>query len=47
MIIVVRGASYKEDLYTLRSYIEEVKPVLIAVDGGERMPCSKTVTGPI
>lgn len=34
VIIVVRGVSYKEDLYALRSYIEEVKPVLIAVDGG-------------
>lgn len=34
VIIVVRGASYKEDLFALRFYIEEVKPVLIAVDGG-------------
>jgi uncharacterized membrane-anchored protein len=33
-LIVVRGKDYQEDLLTLRSYINEVKPVIIAVDGG-------------
>ncbi len=33
-LIVVRGSSYKEDLYAIKSYIEDVKPVLIGVDGG-------------
>ncbi|MEA1960231.1 MAG: putative cytokinetic ring protein SteA [Bacillota bacterium] len=34
VLIVVRGASYKEDLRTISSYIQEQKPVLIGVDGG-------------
>lgn len=34
VLIVVRGKDYKADLATLRSYIDEVKPVLIGVDGG-------------
>lgn len=34
VLIVVRGYDYKEDLKALRSYIREVRPVLIAVDGG-------------
>lgn len=33
-LIVVRGQNYKEDLAAVSSYIEEVKPVLIGVDGG-------------
>ncbi len=33
-LIVVRGHDYKRDLTALRSYIREVKPVLIGVDGG-------------
>ena len=33
-MVVVRGEGYKEDLSSLRSYIADVKPVLIAVDGG-------------
>ena len=33
-LIVVRGYDYKADLRILRSYIREVKPVLIGVDGG-------------
>lgn len=33
-LIVVRGYGYKQDLKALRSYIREVKPVLIGVDGG-------------
>jgi len=33
-LIVVRGKNYKDDLSVIRSYIEEIKPVLIGVDGG-------------
>ncbi len=34
VLIVVRGSSYKEDLKTINSYINDEKPVLIGVDGG-------------
>ena len=34
VLIVVRGSSYKEDLRTISSYIQDQKPVLIGVDGG-------------
>ena len=34
VLVVVRGSNYREDLAALRSYITEVKPVLIGVDGG-------------
>lgn len=34
VLIVVRGYDYKEDLRTLRSYIRDVKPILVGVDGG-------------
>jgi uncharacterized membrane-anchored protein len=34
VLVVVRGYDYKEDLGALRSYIREVRPVLIGVDGG-------------
>jgi len=33
-LIVVRGHDYKEDLHAIKSYIAEVKPVLVGVDGG-------------
>lgn len=33
-LIVVRGQNYREDLTIIRSYIDEVRPVLIGVDGG-------------
>ena len=33
-LVVVRGHDYKHDLKTLRAYIREYDPVLIAVDGG-------------
>jgi uncharacterized membrane-anchored protein len=33
-LVVVRGYHYKEDLVALRSYIREIRPVLIGVDGG-------------
>ena len=34
VLVVVRGHDYKHDLKTLRPYINEFRPVLIAVDGG-------------
>jgi len=34
VLIVVRGHDYKRDLMALKSYIREIKPVLVAVDGG-------------
>lgn len=33
-LIVVRGQNYKDDLIAIKSYIEDVRPVLIGVDGG-------------
>jgi uncharacterized membrane-anchored protein len=34
VLIVVRGIDYREDLAHLRSYVREIQPVLIGVDGG-------------
>ena len=34
VLIVVRGEGYKEDLAMLRDYLRDVRPVLLAVDGG-------------
>jgi uncharacterized membrane-anchored protein len=34
VLIVVRGQDYKQDLSTIISYIEEMKPILVGVDGG-------------
>ncbi|MBW3536302.1 MAG: hypothetical protein KY395_00850 [Actinobacteria bacterium] len=34
VLVVVRGHDYRADLEALRGYIGEIKPVLIAVDGG-------------
>ncbi|OYD09986.1 putative cytokinetic ring protein SteA [Paludifilum halophilum] len=34
VVAVVRGTNYKKDLKAIRSYIREVRPVLLAVDGG-------------
>lgn len=34
VLVVVRGHNYKADLEAIISYIEEVKPVLVGVDGG-------------
>lgn len=34
VLVVVRGKDYKIDLMTIKSYIDEVKPILIGVDGG-------------
>ncbi|NLM52559.1 MAG: hypothetical protein GX197_07040 [Firmicutes bacterium] len=33
-LVVVRGKSYREDLKAIKHYLDEIKPVLIAVDGG-------------
>ncbi|MGQ9512703.1 putative cytokinetic ring protein SteA [Thermodesulfitimonas sp.] len=33
-LVVVRGFNYKEDLQAIRPYINEMRPVLIGVDGG-------------
>jgi uncharacterized membrane-anchored protein len=33
-LVVVRGHDYRRDLRTLRPYIREYRPVLVAVDGG-------------
>jgi len=33
-LVVVRGKDYKKDLLAIQNYINEVKPVLIGVDGG-------------
>jgi uncharacterized membrane-anchored protein len=34
VLIVVRGNDYKEDLTAIKTYIDEVRPVLVGVDGG-------------
>ncbi|NPV28556.1 MAG: hypothetical protein HPY58_02655 [Firmicutes bacterium] len=33
-LIVVRGQGYREDILAIKPYIDEVKPVLVGVDGG-------------
>ena len=34
VLIVVRGTTYRSDLRALRAYIDDVRPVLVGVDGG-------------
>jgi uncharacterized membrane-anchored protein len=34
VLVVVRGVDHKKDLHALRPYVRDMKPVLIAVDGG-------------
>jgi uncharacterized membrane-anchored protein len=34
VVVVVRGQNYREDLTIVKSYIDDVNPVLIGVDGG-------------
>jgi uncharacterized membrane-anchored protein len=34
VLLVVRGVDYREDLAHLRSYVREIRPVVIGVDGG-------------
>lgn len=34
VLVVVRGYDYKEDLVALRSYVREMQPLLVGVDGG-------------
>jgi uncharacterized membrane-anchored protein len=33
-LIVVRGTTYRSDLRALRAYIDDVRPILVGVDGG-------------
>ena len=34
VLVVVRGQDYKRDLITIKNYIDEIKPILVGVDGG-------------
>ena len=34
VLVVVRGQNYREDFTTIKSYVDDVNPVLIGVDGG-------------
>ncbi|OEF95531.1 hypothetical protein BHF71_04895 [Vulcanibacillus modesticaldus] len=34
VVVVVRGNNYRNDLYAIRPYIKDYRPVLIGVDGG-------------
>src|SRR5581483_2225621 len=34
VLIVVRGPDHEKDLAALRSYVREMRPVLVGVDGG-------------
>lgn len=34
VLIIIRGKNYKDDLKAIRSYIDEVNPIMIGVDGG-------------
>lgn len=34
VLVVVRGKDYQADLFAIRSYVKEVNPILIGVDGG-------------
>ncbi len=34
VLVVVRGQDYKQDFVTIKNYIDEVKPILVGVDGG-------------
>jgi len=34
VLVVVRGYGYKKDLASLRGYINDLRPILVAVDGG-------------
>lgn len=38
-LVVVRGQDYREDIQVIKSYIDDVKPVLIGVDGGADALC--------
>jgi uncharacterized membrane-anchored protein len=40
-LIVVRGVDHRRDLRALRPYIRDVKPVLVAVDGGADALCEE------
>ena len=34
MLVIARGYRHREDLAALRAYIRELKPAMVAVDGG-------------
>ena len=34
VLVVIRGEGYREDLRAIRTYIDEVNPIMIGVDGG-------------
>ncbi len=34
VLVVIRGPDHKDDLEVIKSYIHEIKPVIVAVDGG-------------
>lgn len=34
VLVVVRGQNYKEDLLAIKTYVNELRPVLVGVDGG-------------
>ncbi len=34
VLVVIRGTDYKDDLEVIESYIKEIQPIIIAVDGG-------------
>ena len=44
VIVVVRGHDFREDLLHLASYVREMKPVIVAVDGGADACLSEGLT---
>ena len=44
VVIVVRGSGSRGDLRTIRSYIDDIKPAIIAVDGGADICLSEGLT---
>lgn len=34
VLVVVRGQDYKQDFITIKNYIDDIKPILVGVDGG-------------
>ncbi len=44
VLVVIRGKNYKQDLRTIQSYIREVRPILIGVDGGADALCALKLT---
>ena len=44
-LVVARDPGYKRDLKTIRSYIRDLKPVLVGVDGGADAPLEEGQAG--